>query len=86
MPSETPIAAYQETLLIPEAPLHEPAGAPVGLIALLEGEKLRLAEAFQELLAHGSILGLDAGRSGLYHWCRQHFEGRARRLCSSAWK
>jgi hypothetical protein len=60
--------------LIPEAPLHEPAPAPGGLIALPEGEKLRLAEALQELLAHGSILGLEAGRSGMYHWCRQHFE------------
>lgn len=60
--------------LFPEAPLNEPAAAPAGLIALPEGEKLRLAEALQELLAHGSILGLDAGRSGMYHWCRQHFE------------
>ena len=64
----------QETPLLPEAPLHELAAAPVGLIALPEGEKLRLAEALQELLSHGSILGLDAGRSGMYHWCRQHFE------------
>lgn len=64
----------QETPLLPEAPHHEPAAAPVGLIALPEGEKLRLAEALQELLSHGSILGLDAGRSGMYHWCRQHFE------------
>ena len=59
---------------VPEAPLHEPVAAPAGLIALPEGEKLRLAEALQELLSHGSILGLDAGRSGMYHWCRQHFE------------
>lgn len=64
----------QEIPQLPETPLHEPAAAPVGLIALPEGEKLRLAEALQELLAHGSILGLDAGRSAMYHWCRQHFE------------
>ena len=48
--------------------------APPGLIALPEQEKTRLAEALQELLSHGSILGLEAGRSGLYHWCRQNFE------------
>ena len=60
--------------LTPAEPPHEPAAVPDGLIALPEGEKLRLAEALQELLAHGSILGLDAGRSGMYHWCRQHFE------------
>lgn len=56
---------------IPEAP--EPAG-PAGLIALAETEKARLAEALQELLAHGSILGLETGRSAMYHWCRQNFE------------
>jgi hypothetical protein len=56
---------------IPEAP--EPAG-PIGLIALPETEKARLAEALQELLAHGSILGLETGRSAMYHWCRQNFE------------
>ncbi len=59
---------------VSEPPQYEPAPSPVGLIALPETEKLRLAEALQELLAHGSILGLDAGRSALYHWCRQHFE------------
>jgi hypothetical protein len=64
----------QEAPLIAEPPHYEPAPAPVGLIALPETEKLRLAEALQELLAHGSILGLDAGRSALYHWCRQHYE------------
>lgn len=51
-----------------------PDAAPRGLFALPETEKARLAEALQELLAHGSILGLDAGRSDLYHWCRQNFE------------
>lgn len=47
---------------------------PVGLIALPEQEKARLAEAMQELLSHGSILGLETGRSAMYHWCRQNFE------------
>jgi hypothetical protein len=59
-----------ELSLIPEAA----EAAPPGLIALPEQEKTRLAEALQELLSHGSILGLEAGRSGLYHWCRQNFE------------
>lgn len=53
---------------------HEAAGPP-GVIALPEQDKTRLAEALQELLAHGSILGLETGRSALYQWCRQHFEG-----------
>ena len=48
--------------------------SPVGLIALPEPEKARLAEALQELLSHGSILGLETGRSALYHWCRPNFE------------
>ncbi len=56
---------------IPEIP--EPTG-PVGLIALPETEKARLSEALQELLAHGSILGLETGRSAMYHWCRQNLE------------
>lgn len=44
------------------------------LLRLSEEDRLRLGEALQELLAHGSILGLDAGRSALYHWCRQYFD------------
>lgn len=60
---------FQETMEPPG-----PAGAP-GLIALPEQDKTRLAEALQELLAHGSILGLETGRSALYQWCRQNFEG-----------
>lgn len=47
---------------------------PAGLIALPEQEKARLSEALQELLSHGSILGLEAGRTALYQWCRQNFE------------
>ncbi len=49
------------------------AEAPT-LLRLSEEDRARLGEALQELLAHGSILGLDAGRSALYHWCRQYFE------------
>ena len=53
---------------------HEVAGPP-GVIALPEQDKTRLAEALQELLSCGSILGLETGRSALYQWCRQNFEG-----------
>jgi len=47
---------------------------PDRLLALPESERDRLGEALQVLLATGSINGLDAGRSALYHWCRQYFE------------
>ena len=56
---------------IPET--SEPPDRP-GLIALPEQEKARLTEALQELLSHGSILGLETGRSTMYHWCRQNLE------------
>lgn len=45
-----------------------------GLISLPEGERARLSEALQELLASGSITGLENSKSALYHWCRQYFE------------
>ena len=45
-----------------------------GLISLPEGERARLGEALQELLATGSITGLENSKSALYHWCRQYFE------------
>jgi hypothetical protein len=48
------------------------ADVPVGLLNLPEHERDRLAEAIQILLATGSINGLDANRSALYHWCRQY--------------
>ena len=60
-----------ETQDIPET--AEPPDR-TGLIALPEQEKARLAEALQELLSHGSILGLETGRSTMYHWCRQNLE------------
>ena len=47
---------------------------PAGLIPLPEQDKARLSEALQELLSHGSIIGLEGGRSALYQWCRQNFE------------
>lgn len=56
-----------------ETSLHEPA-APEPLLRLQEQDRTRLAEALQELLAHGSLLGLESGQSGLYNWCRQNFD------------
>jgi hypothetical protein len=44
------------------------------LISLPETERTRLGEALQELLATGSIAGLENSKSALYHWCRQYFE------------
>ena len=55
------------------APEAVPA-APEGLLRLPESDRTRLGEALRELLAHGSILGLEAGQSALYHWCRQNLE------------
>lgn len=48
--------------------------APEPLLRLQEQDRARLAEALQELLAHGSLLGLESGQSALYTWCRQNFE------------
>lgn len=42
------------------------------LLSLSESDRDRLAEVLQELLAAGSINGLDTSRSALYHWARQH--------------
>jgi hypothetical protein len=50
------------------------APAPEPLLRLPVADRARLAEALQELLAHGSILGLESGQIGLYTWCRQNFE------------
>ena len=46
--------------------------SPASLLPLNETDRVRLGEALQELLAHGSILGLDPGQGGLYDWCRQN--------------
>jgi hypothetical protein len=48
--------------------------APAGLLALPENERDRLSEALQELLAAGSINGLESSQTALYHWCRQYYE------------
>ncbi len=44
------------------------------LLRIPDQDRNRLAEALQELLAHGSIIGLEPGQQPLYAWCRQHFE------------
>jgi hypothetical protein len=44
------------------------------LFNLPDAERARLGEALQELLATGSISGLETSRSALYHWCRQYFD------------
>ena len=42
------------------------------LLSLSESDRERLAEVLQELLAGGSINGLEPSRTALYHWARQH--------------
>ena len=42
------------------------------ILRVSDGDRARLGEALQELLAHGSILGLEPGRAELYDWCRQN--------------
>lgn len=42
------------------------------LLHLPEMDRSRLGEALRELLAHGSILGLEPGKAELYDWCRQN--------------
>ncbi|HYE19722.1 MAG TPA: DUF4194 domain-containing protein [Tepidisphaeraceae bacterium] len=39
---------------------------------LPDADRQRLGEALQELLAHGTILGLAPADTGLYDWCRQN--------------
>jgi hypothetical protein len=51
----------------------EPNSAPTAsLLHLHEMDRSRLGEALRELLAHGSILGLETGKAELYDWCRQN--------------
>jgi hypothetical protein len=52
--------------------INTPAPAP--LLRLADGDRLRLGEALQALLAHGSILGLESGDGDLYAWARQNFD------------
>lgn len=42
------------------------------LLSLSESDRDRLSEALQELLASGSINGLESSKAALYHWARQH--------------
>lgn len=42
------------------------------LLSLSESDRERLSEVLQELLAGGSINGLEPSRTALYHWARQH--------------
>ena len=44
------------------------------LLRLTDADRTRLGEALQALLAHGSILGLEAGDGDLYAWSRQNFD------------
>jgi hypothetical protein len=56
-------------------PLHpNDVAVPEPLLRLADQDRARLAEALQEILAHGSILGLESGQLPLYTWCRQNFE------------
>jgi hypothetical protein len=48
--------------------------APPALLRLTDPDRARLSEALKALLAHGSILGLEAGDGDLYAWCRQNFD------------
>lgn len=48
--------------------------AATRLLNLTDGDRARLAEALQALLAHGSILGLESGDAHLYAWSRQNFD------------
>lgn len=48
--------------------------ASTALLNLPEAERLRLGEALRELLAVGSISGIEPTRAALYHWCRQYFD------------
>jgi hypothetical protein len=47
---------------------------PAPLLRLTDADRVRLGEALQALLAHGSILGLESGDGDLYAWSRQNFD------------
>lgn len=44
------------------------------LLPISDQDRVRLGEAMQNLLAHGSLLGTSTGDGDLYAWCRQNFE------------
>ncbi len=60
--------------MIENPPIEDDPSPPAELLNLPEAERARLGEAIQELLASGSISGLDPARTGLYHWCRQYLD------------
>ena len=60
--------------MIEEPPSPFETTSQNGLLTLTETARSRLSEALQELLATGTISGLDASQSALYHWCRQYFD------------
>lgn len=59
---------------MPDDPQPIEPTAPEPLLRISEQERARLAEALQELLAHGSILGMETSQLPLYTWCRQNFD------------
>jgi hypothetical protein len=64
---------------VPPAPAPAPAPVPASsgpdvFGALADADRNQLSEALQDLLAHGSILGLEKNQATLYHWCRQNFD------------
>lgn len=60
--------------MMPDEPQPPESAAPEPLLRLGEQDRARLAEALQELLSHGSILGMETSQLPLYTWCRQNFE------------
>lgn len=51
------------------------APEPTGLLArLTDTDREQLSAALQELLVHGSILGLEPGSAELYAWSRQNLD------------
>lgn len=46
--------------------------SPPSLLSLSESDRERLSDALQQLLASGSINGLEDSSTALYHWVRQH--------------
>ena len=63
------ISRFKEMSLDPT----EPTPAPL-LERLSAHDRERLSEAMRELLAHGSIHGLDPTHAQLYGWCRQNLD------------
>ena len=57
-----------------EPPSNIETPPPPGLLNLSDGDRQRLGEALRELLAAGSINGMETAKSGIYHWCRQYFD------------